>query len=187
MTNFQGIFISQNKTFSHGDDNHGPLTCDAGKKWRYLPIKSTDNLGGGPKVFVFFYIFLISLFSVLIISLCVGLAGLAGSLGTVTTVEVCEVNNWKELNLNRSSSWIINWICGWVPDVCHVLGPPKLSMIKSQPKLLPTPKNQRCFRGVTNLLTTIISPNLWWRPSPHYRSSNFQQCKSWMSQESRVN
>ena len=32
MTKFQGIFISQNMTLFYGDDNHGPLTCDAGKK-----------------------------------------------------------------------------------------------------------------------------------------------------------
>ena len=32
MTKFQGIFISQNMTFSYGDDNQGPLTCDAGNK-----------------------------------------------------------------------------------------------------------------------------------------------------------
>ena len=30
-----------------------------------------------------------------------------------------ETSNWKELNLNRSNSWIINRICRWVPDVCH--------------------------------------------------------------------
>ena len=44
VTQFQGIFISQNMTFSYGDDNQGPLTCDAGKNIWKVHLLCQDKL-----------------------------------------------------------------------------------------------------------------------------------------------
>ena len=83
-------------------------------------VSTTDDFGG-PKFKILSSLCIFSNFPILCINPFP--RHRAGGPGWLPdTVEVCETNNWKELNLNRSNSRIINWICQCVPEVCQCVG-----------------------------------------------------------------